>query len=191
MEDEGLRASFRTLAARAETSVATLKHYFGDREGLLEAVMDSLRIDGSPHMARAASPTTHFVRDSLRSFLKGLANAWTRFGVGHMHASMLAEGLAVKRLGPRYVTLLLEPLLQVGEQFLQRHIDAGELEPCDVRAAALELQAPVVLGLLHQVNLSGEQCRPLNLGAFVDGHVDAFLRAFPPTPRGRRQAGSK
>jgi hypothetical protein len=77
------------------------------------------------------------------------------------------------------VTLLLEPMLQVGELFLQRHIDLGELQPCDVRQAALMLQGPLVLGLLHQENLSGARCRPLDLDAFINAHVEAFLRAFP------------
>jgi AcrR family transcriptional regulator len=185
MGEHGIRSSLRQLAAGAGTSVATLKHYFGDRDGLLVAVMESLRIDGAPFMARASTPLSGDVRASLRQFLKGLAVAWDRYQVGRMQAAMLAEGLTVKRLGPSYVTLLLEPLLQVGEQFLQRHIDSGELLPFEVRQGALMLEAPVVLGLLHQHNLSGAGCRPLDLEAFIDAHVDAFLRAFPP---GRRVA---
>jgi AcrR family transcriptional regulator len=185
MEDDGIRASLRQLAASAGTSVATLKHYFGDREGLLVAVMESLRIDGAPHMARASTPVSGDVRVSLRHFMKALASAWSRFKVGRMQGAMLAEGLTQKRLGPSYVTLLLEPLLQVGEQFLQRHIDAGELTPCDVRQAALMLQGPLVLGLLHQDNLSGSSCRLLDVDIFIDAHVDAFLRAFPATAKRR------
>jgi AcrR family transcriptional regulator len=180
LREGGLRASLRELAASADTSVATLKHYFGDRDGLLTAVMESMRIDGAPYLAQASSPTSTDVRASLRSMLGGLATAWNRFQVGRTYAAMLAEGLAVKRLGPAYVTFLLEPLLQMGEQMLQRHLDAGRLAPCDVRQASLMLLSPAVLALLHQDNLSGASCRPLNLDGFMGAHVDAFLRAFPP-----------
>lgn len=185
MQEAGVRTSLRQLASSADTSVATLKHYFGDRDGVLVAVMESLRIDGAPHIARASTPVSANLRVSLRHFLRSLTTAWRRHQVGRMQGAMLAEGLSVKRLGPAYVTLLLEPLLQAGEQHLQRHLDAGQLAPCDVRQAALTLQGPLVLGLLHQDNLSGDGCRPLNLDAFIDAHVDAFLRAFPPTAKGR------
>jgi hypothetical protein len=152
--------------------------------------MESLRIDGAPFMARASTPVDGDVRASLRQFLKGLAVAWDRFRVGPMHGAMLAEGLTVRRLGPSYVTLLLEPLLQVGEQLLQRHADRGELELLEVREAALVLQAPVVLALLHQSNLSGDGCRPLDLEAFIERHVDTFLRAYPPARKVRVAARS-
>jgi AcrR family transcriptional regulator len=177
--DGGMRKSLRQLAAAAGTSVATLKHYFGDRDGLVEAVMESVRIDGAPYMARASNPGTADVRESLKSLLLSLTVAWRRFQVGAMHGAMLAEGLAQEKLGPFYVTLLLEPMLQMGEQMLQRHIDAGRLAKCEVRQAALLLLSPAVMALLHQDNLSGAGCRPLNLEAFMEAHVDAFLRAYP------------
>lgn len=177
--DNGLRSSLRELAASADTSVATLKHYFGTREGLIVAVMESLRIDGAPYIAQVSAPTTGGVRESLLFVLKRLTTAWTRYHVGQMHAAMLAEGLSRKQLGPSYVTLMLEPLLQLGEQVLQRHVDAKELMPCDVRHASLSLLSPLVMALLHQENLSGAGCRPLDVNAFIVAHVDAFLRAFP------------
>ncbi len=177
--DEGLRVSVRELARRAKTSVATLRHYFKDRESLLVAVMESLAIDGAPHMARASLPVSNDPRESLRHLLLAITEAWTQHHVGQMQAAMLAEGLTVRRLGPAYVTLLLEPLLQVGERVLQRFIDAGALEPCDVRAAGLTLLAPLVLALLHQDNLTGTACRPLDLPVFIDAHVETFLRAYP------------
>lgn len=183
MKPGGLRASLRELARQGETSIATLKHYFGDRDGLLVAVMESLSIDGAPHMARASLPTSSEPKVALGQFLGQLCTAWLTHQVGQMQAAMLAEGLALKPLGPSYVSLMLEPLLQVGERVLQRLIDVGTLQPCDVRHAALVLQGPLVLALLHQDSLGGAACRPLELKPFVEAHVDAFLRAFPPVAR--------
>jgi len=187
MAEGGVRASLRQLAEAADTSVATLKHYFADREGVVRAVMEAFRIDGAPYMAQASTPVAGPLRDSLATFLRRVVTAWRRHGVGKMQASMLAFGLSAKGLGPSYVTLMLEPFLQTGEALLRQHIDAGELAPCDVRHASLTLLGPLVLALLHQDSLDGASCRPLNLDALVPAHVDAFLAAFPPaTARPRR-----
>jgi AcrR family transcriptional regulator len=185
---DGVRVSLRQLAEAADTSVATLKHYFQDRDGVVHAVMESLRIDGAPHMALASSPVAGDLRESLAVFLKRSVTAWRRHGVGQMQASMLAFGLSTKALGPAYVTLLLEPFLQTGEALLQRHVELGELAPCDLRHAALTLMGPLMLALLHQDNLDGVRCRPLSMDAFIPAHVEAFLAAFPPAARARRPA---
>ncbi|MBX7100900.1 MAG: TetR/AcrR family transcriptional regulator [Myxococcaceae bacterium] len=183
MADDGLRSSMRQLAEAAGTSVANLKHYFGGREGLMVAVMESLRIDGAPHMARASIPTSTDVRESLAGFLGNIHQAWVRFHVGSAHAAMFAEGLSSRALGPSYVNLMLEPFLQVGEEVLRRHVEAKSLPACDLRQASLMLLAPVVFALLHQENLSGVRCRPLEMESFITAHLDAFLRAFPPLKR--------
>lgn len=59
----------------------------------------------------------------------------------------------------------------------------GDLSIDDVRHASLMSLSPVVFALLHQDNLSGARCRPLELPRFFETHVDAFLRAFPPPPK--------
>jgi hypothetical protein len=94
-------------------------------------------------------------------------------------------------LGPVYVQELLEPTLQSAEARLSRHIADGELRRCDVRHAALELVCPVVLGLLHQVQLSGARCRPLDVERFLADHLDTFLRAYAAAPEkpGRNARG--
>ncbi|MFZ5438419.1 MAG: TetR family transcriptional regulator [Myxococcota bacterium] len=184
MEPEGLRASMRELAEAADSSVATLKHYFQDREGVLRAVMESQHLDAAPYLAMAATPLDgHEVRASLLDYLGRLKQAWFKYGVGVVQSSALASGLATKTLGPHYVNHILEPLLGTAEARLARHVELKELPPMNVRHAALQLVSPVVLALLHQDSLSGASCRPLDLDAFFTEHVDAFLRAWPPRHR--------
>jgi AcrR family transcriptional regulator len=180
MEPDGLRASLRELAVAAESSVATLRHYFGDREGLLTAVMESQHIDAAPHLAMASTPIPGDVRASLTAYLQRLSEAWFEYGVGVIQASSLASGLSSRALGPAYVNHVLEPLLGTVETLLRRHVDLGDLAPLDERHAALQLLSPVVLALFHQDSLSGNTCRPLDLEAFFVEHVDMFLRAYPP-----------
>lgn len=183
---DGLRASLRELAAAADSSVATLKHYFGDREGVLRAVMESHHIDAAPYLAMASTPLDGGdVRASLLDYLKRLKQAWFKYGVGVIQSSALAGGLSAAGVGPSYVNHVLEPLLGTAEARLKRHIELRELPPMNERFAALQLLSPVVLALLHQDSLSGATCRPLDLDAFFEAHVDMFLRAYPPTSRGR------
>ena len=179
-QDRGINASFRELAAAAGTSVATLKHYFGDRDGLLQGVMENQRADAAPYLAMSAQAKHGDVRGSLLRFVEGLSNAWFKYGVGKMYASTLALGLGNKSAGPSYVNHVLEPLLQSGESLLRQHVERDELVVADVRQASLMLLSPVVFALFHQDSLSGAQCRPLDLPRFLQAHVDAFLRAFPP-----------
>ncbi|HSP81714.1 MAG TPA: TetR/AcrR family transcriptional regulator [Myxococcaceae bacterium] len=178
---DGSEASFRELAEVAGVSVATLRHYFGSREALLGEVMADLHQRGLPYLLAAATEPHGSVRESLGWFLGQLAAGW-RQGVGRMHAFGLTAGLGHAALGPAYVQELLEPTLQAAEARLARHIADGELRRCDVRHAALQLVSPVVLGLLHQEQLSGSRCRPLDLGRFLEDHLEVFLRAYAEAP---------
>jgi AcrR family transcriptional regulator len=182
---DGLRSSMREMAAVGKTSVATLKHYFHDREGVIRAVMEAIRFDASPYLAVVGSPIEHDVRRSLLTMLQGLNEAWFRHGVGRMHSVSLAAGLSTTPLGPSYVNYLLEPMLESGESRIRRHIERGELRVCNIRYAALHLLSPVVMVLLHQDSLGGAACRPLDANDFLVHHVDAFLRAYPPTAKGQ------
>ncbi len=181
--EPGIHASLRALASAAGTSVATLKHYFGDRAGLLAGVMESFRAEAAPYLALSAQPKAGQPRASLRRFLQGLTTAWFKYGVGRAYAATLAVGLGEAAVGPSTVTHVLEPLLQTGETLLRAHVEHGDLAIADVRHAALLLLSPVVLALLHQDSLSGARCRPLDLPRFLEVHVDAFLRAYPAAPR--------
>lgn len=186
LTEGGVRASLRELARAAGVSVATLKHYFTDRPGVLRAAMETMRIDGAPHMARASLPGAGDLEGSLRTFLERIVEAWRRYHVGTMQAAMLAEGLASPALGEGFVDLMLEPFLQTGEALLRGHLEQGDLRPCDVRQASLSLLGPVWVALLHQDNLGGRGRRPLDLAAFVRVHVEGFVRAWgAPVRRGR------
>lgn len=177
----GAQASFRELAEAAGVSVATLRHYFNTREALLREVMGYLHQQGLPYLHAVATGPLGPVEESLRWFLRYVVEGW-RMGVGAIHAFGLTAGVDHPDLGPAYVQELLEPTLQAAEARLARHVAEGELRRGNVRHAALALVCPVVLGLLHQVQLTGSRCRPLDVEAFLEDHLQAFLRAWRPEP---------
>lgn len=169
--------SFRELAQAAEVTPSTLRHYFGDRDGVLAATFARIHQGGTPFIAAAATEEHGPAPASLAWFVGNVRLGWEEHGVGRAHAFGLTEGLGDGRLGQGYLTHLLEPTLQAAEARLARHVAQGELGPCDVRHAALELLAPVILALLHQQALGGSGVRPLDVDAFVADHLARFLRA--------------
>lgn len=181
--------SLRALAEAAGVSVATMRHYFTDRTGVLSAVLEGTRAEAAPYLAMASRPVLGDVRASLLHFLGSVHRAWFRYGVGARYASTLAIGLSSPSLGPGFVNHVLEPLLQTQESLLRQHVERGELRLDDVRHAALLLLGPVVLALLHQDSLGGAGCRPLELPGFLEQQVDLFLRLYAPgAPGARRRA---
>jgi len=168
--------SFNQLARAAGVAPATLRHYLGDRDGVLAATFARLHRAGAPYLAEAASSPRGPPERSLRWFLDDLCEGW-KAGAGRAHALGLSEGLGHRPLGEAYVGHLLEPTLQAVEARIARHVADGELGRCNLRHAALELLGPVVLALLHQDALGGAAVRPLDLGRFLDDHVARFLRA--------------
>ena len=174
--------SFRGLSRMARTSPSNLRHYLGDRRGVLTAVLEALHRRGAAYLAEGAASPRGPARPSLRWFLGFLAEGW-RFGVGRAHAVALGAGLEERGLGEQYLLHLLEPTLAAAEARIARHVAEGELERCDLRHAALELVSPVVLALLHQDALGGTSVRPLDLDSFLDNHVERFLCAYAPAGR--------
>ncbi len=179
---EGVGSSMRELAAAAGVSVPTMRHYFGSREGAWRACVEVLGQMGAQHIARTADEERGPPGPGTRWVLEAFTAAWTRFGVGPMFSAGLALGMASEEVGPAFINAILEPTLQAIERRLLRHIAAGEMAEVDVRAAALALLSPVVLALLHQNTLGGDRCRPLEMGALLDVHHEAWMRGWVRTP---------
>lgn len=178
MQPDGARASFRDLAAAAGVGTTTLRHYFGTRNGVLRAVLDASHADGARYLLLVSQPPRLPLRDSL-IFLSGMVVSGMRQGLGAVHALGLAAGLNEPELGPAYLDRVLEPTQQAFEAHLAHFLAAGALRPdTSLRLAALQLIGPLLLAALHQNELGGTQCRPLDLDALITPHVDAWLRAW-------------
>ena len=195
-EPDGPRASLRELAAAAEVSASTLRHYFGSREGVLAAVMAHWHEQGQPYMLAVATGPLRPVRASLAGFLREIGEAFLRYGLDKVFAVGRAVGLRQEVLGPAYLQEVLDPTLEALEARLARHVARGELVAGDVRHMALTLMSAPLLALLHQGALGGTRCRPLDYGRFCEDHLAAFLRAYgtgreaPPEPGAEERGAS-
>jgi len=178
LREDGTPATLVDLAEAAGVSTTTLKHYFGDRDGLYAAVLESVRADSAGFLAEGATAGGRPPQETLPALLLGTVLAWRRFGLGRVFAGGLALGLGSSRRGPSFVSELLEPFLQAVASLLAEHGRRGDLPAQDERqrrAAALALVSPVVLALLHQDNLGGDGVRPLDVEALARGHAGLVL----------------
>jgi AcrR family transcriptional regulator len=175
----GSLPSLQKLADGAGVDPGTLRHYFSDRRGVVKAAMETLLPLGEDQKARAMSLASLPVREALTTLLGNVAKAWGGL-LGHMHATGFVEGTVDGSLGQAYVTTMLEPTLSTVEALLGRFVARNMLELPDVRVGALALMSPVLLACFHQFQLQGRACRPLDLDAFVEAHVDGFLGGYAP-----------
>lgn len=202
---DGGGTSLNELAVELGVSVPTLKHYFGDRAGLVAAALRRQSELARPYVEPIAAPSSRDLTTSLVGFLRALVRAWRPFGVGRVFTVGMVAGAYEAAVGPAYLDGVLEPTLQAVERRLQAHARARALrigpdDAAGLRAAALALLSPVVLALIHQDALGGSSCRSLDVEAFVDTHVAGFVRGWgrpvrtprrTPLPRGRKALAKK
>lgn len=174
---DGSTVSLRQLAEAAGVSLPTLRHYFGDRGGVIRAVLAHQRELGAVFARQLVDAPLLPLGDSMRNALDFLIDGWLIYGAGDAHILGLRAGLGQDDLGPAYLRDIFEPSLEAFERRLSRHAAAGHLRPCDLHVAALSLLSPVLLALLHQCNLGGRDVRPLDWDAFLDQHVKFWLIA--------------
>ncbi len=169
-------ASLRELAVAAGVTIPTLRHYFGKREDLVEALLVSLGKEGEAHVARVAHANLPF-RESVADYVAYVRLGF-RYGLAEIHTLGLREGLRQDRLGPAYLNTILEPTIASLETRLRLHQEKGDMRVSDTRVAALQLLSPLVIVFLHQNELCGDKVRPLDVDAYCAAHVDNFVRCF-------------
>lgn len=177
----GEDASFRALAAAAGVSRPTLVHHFGDHAGALKAAVARAGVRGA-FFERIARTWPGAPEEALTQLLTWFALGWRGESLGRLHRLGLIAGLQHTPVGAAYIGEVLEPSLAIFEDRLARWTIEGALVVPDPRAAALQLVAPVYVALLHQHELGGAGCRPLDVPAFIGAHVGWFVAAYAPKP---------
>jgi AcrR family transcriptional regulator len=174
---EGADAGLRVLAEAAGVSMATLRHYFGDRTGIYRAIMRRFGDDGAVYMAQGAIPQGAFP-DSIRQLCQFILLGFSFEQVIGMHGVGLREGPKNPSIAIAYLEHVLDPTIATVELRLKAHMAQGDMRRVDARVAAMGLVSPIYLACLHQGPLCGTKTRPLELSLFVDAHAEAFIVAY-------------
>jgi AcrR family transcriptional regulator len=173
----GTPPSLRELAKAAGVSLPTLRHYFGGREAVITAVLEFQGQMGEPYLKHLGWSDREF-EVSIREAVFFLAEGLFEAQVSDIHAFGLAEGTQSSVLGRTYRERLLEPTLQALESRLACHVRRQEMKPVDLRMAALQLAAPLILASLHQGVLGGAESRPLDREALCEAVIGSFVQSF-------------
>ena len=178
------RPSLRQLAAAAEVTAPTLQHYFGDRTGVVAALLEEYRRRGEARLGMVSKASGGFAQ-SMRDFALSLVFGMQARGqvrLGDVMAASLCEGLADPQISTLALDHIIDPAVDALVERLEEHAARGEIIEADLRAAALMLLSPLLLGVLHQDQMRGSESRHIELNGLAEQVSAAFVRAYAATP---------
>jgi len=171
--------SLRTMAEAAGVSRPTLLHYFGSRDGAIQAAMERAGVAGEAHLVYLREMRLIDPEDALCHTLEQLCVGWHN-GVGSLHYTGLRTGLRDRELAHTYRSVLLDPSIDAIAGLLSRLTAAGLLGPCEPRTGAMQVLSPCLVALIHQHGLDGASDRPMQLDGLIRATVRDFVAAWPP-----------
>lgn len=177
LSEDAPRITMNEMAVAAGVSLSSLRHHFGSRSEVIAALLCRYGLIGKQYHQQIMAPPSQPMREALPLLLKMILMG-LRHGVLDIHAVGLAVGMRDAIVGPAYLQQILEPTLRAVETRLGHHVQSGELQPCDLRIAALSLLSPLLLAAIHQNGLGGHAVRALSLDQLCDELASRFIRAY-------------
>lgn len=180
MRRDSPRPSLRELAAAAQVSVPTLRHYFGARPQVIDAIFEECLKRGRhalDEQSRSERPFADSILDFSRTLVDAMA-AEREVRLGDLFAVSLGEGLIDRGVSRSTLRHILDPTVATLAARLRTHVDRGEMIETDLRDAALMLVSPLLLASLHQDQMGGAAESPIRLDHMVERVSAAFVRAF-------------
>jgi AcrR family transcriptional regulator len=172
------RPSLRQFAMAVQQSEPTLRHYFGDRQGLVLDILENIGRRGAPLWAMVATPSAGPAA-AIEEYFRISEAGMKLGGFTRAHAFGLIEGLADEAAGRAYLEKVLEPALQAIAEKLRATPDAPKDE-ATLRATALAALSPLLVMSLHQELLGGATTFPINVGAVIGALQSGLSRALEP-----------
>ena len=158
--------SFRQMAIAAETSEPTLRHYFGDRSGVIATVM--------AHAGQLAEPMRAIVRQPAASIEEAIQTFHqliiqfresSRFIAGH--AFGLRESMSDPLARKAYLQYIVEPNIDcVAERLVKSR--GGPTNFQTARSLAMMLMSSSMFMVMHQNLLDGVEHKPINVSRQFD-----------------------
>lgn len=180
MRREVARPSLRQLAEAAGVTIPTLRHYFGSRAEIVDAILEEYRRAGDARLktvASEAAPFAESVQEFAQSLIRGMS-ASRPVRLGDVFAVSLAEGLLDPQIGASALRHIVDPAIEALQMRLSVHIARGEMIDTDTRAAALMLISPILIAVLHQDQMGGAACNPMDVDKAAASVASAFVRAY-------------
>lgn len=171
--------SLRQFAIRAGVSEPTLRHFFNDRQGVVIAIIEYFA-EGARDFLTLSAEAGADLKSSVAGYADlAMQGADTEF-FAQAHAFALVESIHDPEVARAYLDKIIEPSLQAIEARLRPGADPDGANPDRVRHAAISLYAPVLIAVLHQRLLRGDEARPLNMSTFFTDLTNLFADGLKP-----------
>ena len=155
------RPSLRQFAIAAHQSEPTLRHYFGDRQGLVIEIIGNLNKRAQVTWEMAARPAAN-PAEAVKDYLS-FSKAGMEKGIfNKFHAFALIEAFADDTVGKVYLEQIMEPSLKAFSDKL-RSTPGATRDEAELRAATLLASAPLLLLGMHQDLLGGKHDAPIDM----------------------------
>lgn len=158
--------SFRQIAIAADTSEPTLRHYFGDRSGVLVAVFKHIRDLSIPLKELTSQPAETF-DDSVETYIDLVAGYRknTRYIRGHGFG--IRESMNDEAAREAYLKYMLQPAVDAVAERLVRSPGGPKNYPT-AKMMGFMLVASSIVVILHQELLNGKTYAPLDVDEYFE-----------------------
>lgn len=110
LSDDVQLPSMRQLAIAAETSQPTLNHYFGDRPGVMVAIIHRLRLMSRP-IRRQLRFAERNIEESIAGFVRIAIELASNDTYRRSHAFAIREGMVDEEVLSTYMEEMVEPAI--------------------------------------------------------------------------------
>src|SRR3990167_3584025 len=155
------RPSLRQFALAVGQSEPTIRHYFGDRQGLVIEIIINLGQRAQAIWDIVAEPSVD-AATAVKEYLDLTLNGMTEGRFTRVHAFGLIEGFADDVVGKVYLEAMLEPSLKAFSDKL-RNTPGAPRDEAELRAATLAATAPLFVVGVHQELLGGKTSMPIDM----------------------------
>ncbi|MEM5515999.1 hypothetical protein WNY37_03490 [Henriciella sp. AS95] len=129
--------SMRQLAIAADTSQPTLNHYFSDRDGVIIAVIERLRIMSEP-LRRQLRYAERTVEESIAGFIKIVKDLSGNDTYLRSHSFSIREGMVNPAVLKAYIEQLVDPAIDaIAERIVKTPGGSKNFATARVAARAL------------------------------------------------------
>lgn len=174
LSTERRNPSLRQFAIAANASEPTLRHYFGDRRGVILAILENLNKRGQPIWNAVQTPAKD-AQTAIEEYFRVTRVGMVYGGFAEAHAFGIIEGIADEVVGEAYLEFILNPALEVVSHKLG-HTPGASFSGKDGVAAAFLVLAPLLVMTLHQHLLGGAKTYPVDIEHFL-GKINHFIVA--------------
>ncbi|MDB5451020.1 MAG: transcriptional regulator, TetR family [Phenylobacterium sp.] len=168
-------AKLDEIAARAGVSKGALYLYFATKEDLFRAVVEQAIAPNLQLIGAAIAAHPGPISDLLRLIAERLADVVERLPVGGVVKMVIGEARNFPELARVWHDQLVAPVLGAMTNAIRAAQGRGEVRPGDPRAYAVQLVAPMLVGVIWSETFVPVGAQPFDLPALMRQHVETLL----------------